>query len=168
MKPGTLIWITGFAGAGKSTLAKELKSKLNQQKHQLVLLDGDDFRDLMGNDLGYSDEDRLQNAERIARFCSYLTSQGLAVICATMSLYSKIHDFNRKHNPHYLEVLLKCEDSELCRRDQKGLYSQKDQHPVVGKNQSYQLPQNPDLVLQNDQESDISNNVLKIINLLNA
>ena len=77
MSNGKLIWITGLAGAGKSTAANYLIGKL-KDKHILnaVLIDGDSVREICGNDLGYSLEDRIKNAWRIVKLCKYLCDQG--------------------------------------------------------------------------------------------
>ena len=95
---GKLIWITGLAGAGKSTAARYLLEKL-KEKHisNVVMVDGDNIREICNNDLGYSLEERKKNAWRIVKLCEYLCNQGLIVVCATVSLYNEIHEYIYKH-----------------------------------------------------------------------
>lgn len=75
-----IIWIRGQRGAGKTTLAKELRYKIKGS----VLLDGDDMRMSISTDLGFSDTDRLENNKRIAKLAKILNEQGHDVIVATI------------------------------------------------------------------------------------
>ena len=150
---GKLIWITGLAGSGKSTIARRVHSVVRKSIPTPILLDGDEFRKTLGDDLGYDPQDRLKNAWRLARFCRLLVSQGASVVCATVSLYWDIHEFNRQNNRNYFEVLVECPMEELVRRDQKGLYTEslqgKNPH-VVGITLPFELPKSPDLVVHNE------------------
>ncbi|MDR1149741.1 MAG: adenylyl-sulfate kinase, partial [Spirochaetaceae bacterium] len=87
------------------------------------MIDGDDFRDIFDNDLGYSVEDRIKNARRIVKMCKYLCDQDLNVVCATMSLYKEIHDFIYNSFDDPLIVYLDVSMEELKRRNKKDLYS---------------------------------------------
>ena len=79
-KDGSLIWITGLAGCGKTTLANNIINELNSDGVFPILIDGDKVREISGKDLGYNMEDRLKNAYRISRLCHFLASQGFIVI----------------------------------------------------------------------------------------
>ena len=144
-----LIWITGLPGAGKTTLAKEVY-RLLKGKRPTVLMDGDVFREIMGNDLGYSSTDRLKNAQRLARMNHYLIQHGITVVCSTVSLFKEIHAWNKKKFPHFLEVYIEVSAETLHERDQKKLYSQKNlRNDVVGIHQIFDKPQNPDIIIEN-------------------
>ena len=117
-----VVWVIGLAGAGKTTVAREVVSRL-RQRGPAVLIDGDDVRAIMGNDLGHTLEDRLQNAWRICRLCRHLDQQGISVVCAILSLFPETQDWNRDHFERYYEVFLDVPMEVLERRDQKGLYS---------------------------------------------
>ena len=164
----TLIWITGLAGSGKSTLAREVFAQLKKNHPNSVLLDGDQFREIIGNDVGYDDEGRLVNAWRIARMCRFLCEQQIHVVCATMSLYKEIHDFNRKNVPGYFEVFVDTHLDELISRDQKNLYSRAlkgEIKNVTGVDQPYDKPVNPDLVLKDMPKEEIVTQAREILAL---
>ena len=149
----TVVWITGLPGAGKTTVSKLVVEGLKQRTAAVVRLDGDLFREVMGNDVGYDPEGRLANARRLARMCKLLVDQGLVVVCATVSLFKEIHDWNRANFPSHLEVFLKVSDETLHARDQKGLFSQAKSGAVshvVGANQSFDVPADAHLVIDND------------------
>lgn len=164
-----LIWITGLAGSGKTTLGKKLYSILKKEYLNYVFIDGDSFREIMGNDTGHDISDRLRNAYRIARMCKFLIDQEINVVCSTMSLFKEIHQFNEINNSEYFEIFLDVDIQELIKRDQKGLYSKAlsgEVKNVIGIDLSYDKPEDPDLVLKNNIESDLENNINKILNLI--
>lgn len=157
MNPGHVIWITGLPGSGKTTISREVERLLRERTPAVVRVDGDVVREVMGNDLGYSPGDRLENARRIARLCGMLSEQGLNVVCATVSLFHEIHAWNRKHLPRYCEVLVRVKRETLLARDQKRLYSEAlagRGSQVPGVDQTVELPEKPDLVVDNDDGGD--------------
>ncbi len=164
MKPGVLIWITGLAGSGKTTVALDLFEKLSPDL-KCVHLDGDQLRWVLGEESTHDIEGRKRTARIYSRLCSSLTKQGITVIMSTISLFHEIHEFNRLHNDLYLEILLETEKEVLHGRDKKNLYSAPD-GKVMGINQHPEIPLSPDLILKNNNEEDIHTNVYKIINLL--
>ena len=125
-EPGRVIWITGLSGAGKSTLAHELVARLRASGDVVVILDGDELREVFGavsvNLKYHSREARLALAIQYAHMCRILAQQGLTVVIATISLFKKVHVWNRANLPGYFEVYLKVPVEELRRRDPKGIY----------------------------------------------
>lgn len=113
----SIIWITGLAGAGKTTLAAELLSQLQAAQQRgdarvagaLRQIDGDAVRrDLGAQGQGYAREQRLAVAQQIAqRAAAHSRAGGMAVV-ATISLFHAIHAFNRGNRADYFEVLLAC------------------------------------------------------------
>src|SRR5215467_14030185 len=103
---GTVFWITGLPRSGKTTLARALCAALRARKNPVVALDGDAFRAACGNDLGYDHGSRLQNARRLSGTCRLISSQGLTVVCSTVSLFAEIHTLNRATLKRYVEVVL--------------------------------------------------------------
>lgn len=123
---GSVIWITGLSGAGKSTLAREVAARLRAECQAVVMLDGDELREIFGavaaNAQNHGREGRLALAMQYAHLCRILTAQGLTVVIATISLFREVHAWNRAHLPGYFEVYLKVPVDELRRRDPKGIY----------------------------------------------
>ena len=169
MKTFPLIWITGLAGAGKSTTAAALCEKLRKSYSNVVHIDGDTVREVCGGDLGYDPSARLQNAFRICRLCKVLHDQGLLVVCSTMSMYPEIWEWNRKQFHPYIQVFLDVSRSTLRLRDQKLLYtkvSQGIESNVVSEDLQFQRPEKSTLELSNDSPGDIENNVKQIADLV--
>ena len=98
---GAVYWITGLSGAGKSSIGFSLYSKIRESKDNVIFLDGDMVRSMMGNDLGYDVVDRIKNAYRISNLCKFLSDQGHDIICSTMSLYPEVLDWNRGNIQRY-------------------------------------------------------------------
>jgi len=123
---GKVLWITGLSGAGKSTLAHEVVARLRSVGDTVVMLDGDELRDVFGavaaNAQNHGREGRLALAMQYAHLCRILATQGLTVVVATISLFREVHTWNRAHLPGYFEVYLKVHIDELRRRDPKGIY----------------------------------------------
>lgn len=145
LREGVLYWITGLAGAGKTTLGKALKEKLESQGASAILLDGDALREVVGGAFGYTAEERLRCAQFYSRLCRLLTSQGQNVICCTISMFESVRSENRRVNPRYCEIYLKAGDSILKQRNQKNLYSGDNAKHVVGVDLKPELPQNADI-----------------------
>lgn len=166
MEPrGGVIWITGLAGAGKTTLAEKVVGAMKSEGIHPVHVDGDVIRQLFGAHLGFDTVDRLANAFNIARACQWLSSQGLIVVCSTMSLYPEVWEWNRNNIERYLQIYLKVPFSILVNRNKKGLYRDVDaisQH-VVGLGLEFHEPIDSDLVLVNGTAEDLNVNVDRVM-----
>jgi len=153
-KTGNVYWLTGLPGAGKTTLGKMLHDFLKYKKHRsTVLLDGDQIRVLLGLEQAYSLEERLHLAMTYGRLCHFFANQGIDVVCATVSLFHKVQNWNRKNIPHFYEILIQVPMDILANRDQKNLYSQAAigrAHQVPGIDLEVEWPKNPDLIVFND------------------
>ena len=147
-----VVWLIGLAGAGKTTIGRALYARIRAQKPNVLFLDGDDVRTIMGNDLGHTMEDRHANAWRICRLCAYLDRQGVDVVCAILSLFPDTRAWNRDHYSRYVEVYIDVPLEVLKARDQKGLYSRAEAgliSNVAGMDLRFVPPRSPDLVLHN-------------------
>ena len=150
---GTVYWITGLSGAGKTTIGKLFYEQLKKQYPNTIFLDGDTLRSVFGDCFGYSREERRKCAMCYARLCKMLQEQGMNVVCCTISMFDSVRDWNRENIPVYREIYLKVSMDTLRARDQKGLYSRSNTEggsvDVVGIHM-YEKPKNPDLTLHND------------------
>lgn len=150
---GTVYWITGLSGAGKTTIGKLFYGKLKQLEPNTVFLDGDILREVFGADLGYSEPERRKCAMRYARLCKMLQEQDMNVVCCTISMFDEVREWNRKYIESYKEIYVKVSMDILISRDQKGLYSgrtQEREKDVVGIQTALEEPRHPDLILEND------------------
>lgn len=153
MKEGSLFWITGLAGAGKTTIGREFYKILKPERPHLLFLDGDQLRALFGPGKGYSNEDRFSLAMQYAQLCKLLTDQGIDVICATISMFEKCREWCRTNIPNYREIYLKVPREILIQRDKKGLYKGA-QTQVVGIDLDFEEPKRPDLILAHEEQTD--------------
>lgn len=123
---GRVIWITGLSGSGKTTLARQVTSHLRERGDAVVMLDGDELREVFGtvavNAQNHGHAGRLTLAMQYAHLCRVIANQGLIVVIATISLFREVHAWNRANQPGYFEVFLNVPISELRRRDPKGIY----------------------------------------------
>jgi adenylylsulfate kinase-like enzyme/phosphohistidine swiveling domain-containing protein len=149
---GRVYWITGLSGAGKTTVGQELWRRLRAAGRSAVFLDGDALREVIAEDLGHNSANRRKSAMRNARLCRMLSSQGTDVVCPTISLFHEVHRWNRENIPGYREIYLRVPMDELQRRDSKGIYAaahRGDLRDVVGLDVAAELPETPDLTLDN-------------------
>lgn len=150
-----IIWLIGISGSGKSTIGKSLYNKLKRKVKNLVYIDGDEFRTLMNNDLGYSITDRDKNAKRMIRFIKFLSDQKINVICAANLTNKKYQLLAKKVlKKKYFEIFVKTSIKTLIEnRDYKKLYKkaiQKKIKNVVGIDLKYDEPKNSNLVIENE------------------
>jgi adenylylsulfate kinase-like enzyme/phosphohistidine swiveling domain-containing protein len=154
---GHVYWITGLSSAGKTTVGQALWQRLRAAGRSAIFLDGDALREVISEDLGHSIESRRRSAMRNARLCRMLASQGEDVVCPTISLFHDVQRWNRENIPGYREIYLRVPMHELKRRDVKGIYaaaSRGDLNDVVGLDVPAELPEAPDLIIDNHGDLD--------------
>lgn len=167
MKKGILYWITGLSGAGKTTIGNALYYTLRKQQDNVVLLDGDILKKIVGDHLGYSEKDRRKRAIKYAMLCKTLTDQGIVVICCTIAMYDDVRIWNRKNNKGYVEIFLDVPFEVLKERDQKGMYSQYQKgkfENLIGADLAVEFPKNPDIILNNNGTISIKECIKEILN----
>ncbi len=150
---GVLYWITGLSGAGKTTIGTAVYYKLKEKLSNVILLDGDILKTILGDNIGYSSEDRHIRAMKYARLCKTLVDQGMIVICCTIAMFEDVRQWNRDNNDMYVEVFLDVPLCILKKRDQKGIYSKYNNgriNDVAGLDQKVELPNKPDILIENN------------------
>ncbi len=150
---GRVFWITGLAGAGKSAVGRGIHERMRARGQTTVLLDGDDLRQAIAPDLGFSRAERMESGWRNGRLCRLLAAQGVDVVCATISMFRECHEWNRAHLPRYFEIYLRVPMEVLIERDQKGLYSRAlagEVSNVSGLDVGVDEPAASDAVIDND------------------
>ncbi len=167
---GVTIWLTGLSGSGKSTIAVELEHALIENKHQAYILDGDNIRHGLNNNLGFSPEDRTENIRRIGEVTKLFTDANIITIAAFVSPYREDRDNARKLLDHdkFIEIYVKC-SLEVCEaRDTKGLYKKARAGEVkdfTGISAPYEEPLNPELIIDSSKLS-VEESTREILNYL--
>lgn len=170
-----VVWITGLSGAGKSTLAHEVVAHLRTKGESVVMLDGDELREVFGavaaNAQNHGREGRLALAMQYAHLCRVIAAQGLTVVIATISLFREVHAWNRSNLPGYFEVYLKVPVEELRRRDPKGIYRRFDAGElthVAGLDLAIDEPEAADWVVEFESEKNVAELVEDLLTNLNT
>jgi adenylyl-sulfate kinase len=147
-----VFWLYGLSGAGKSTIGLAVAKVLNESNKPTVLLDGDNLRLGICQDLGFSPEDRLENVRRVAELAKLLREQGFFVIAALMTPHEIMRQMARSiiGDEFFKEVFVKCDYKTCASRDTKGLYAKAASGNLFqfpGKDLMFEEPIKPDLVL---------------------
>jgi len=153
-----LLWFTGLSGSGKSTIANKVEIALYQKGIHTYLLDGDNVRKGLNNNLSFSPEDRTENIRRIAEVSNLMIDAGLVVLAAFISPYKKDREMIKKtvKDSRFVEVFVDASIEECERRDVKGLYAKARKGLIkdfTGVNAPYETPQNPDVLIDTENTS---------------
>lgn len=153
---GAVLWFTGLSGAGKSTLAIALEEALFQRGFQAYVLDGDNVRDRLNRDLGFSAADREENIRRIGEVAALFADAGLIAIVAFISPYRADRRRAREAagGERFVEVFLDTPLAVCEARDPKGLYRKAragELPDFTGISAPYEPPDAPELVLDTAQ-----------------
>lgn len=123
VKHGTIYWLTGLSGAGKSENAGRLAKFIRQSGRPCVLLDGDELRAVVKSDSSaYTRKERVDLGLKYASLCKLLASQDIDVVIATIALYSEIHEWKNFNLPNCCTIFLDVPIEELRKRDPKKIY----------------------------------------------
>lgn len=160
---GAVIWVTGLAEAGKTTVSRELVRQFGRRGRLPILLDGNEVRAALDMTSSFDRAGRVRAAMIYARLCRMLAMEGHLVVMATISLFHQVQNWNRRHQPRYLEVLLDVPLGELRRRDSKGIYSSSGDDEIVGVGQAAEFPVAPDLIIRNYGDTDPSSAAAEIL-----
>jgi adenylylsulfate kinase len=145
-----VIWMTGFSGAGKTTLATHLEAELFRRGYLCYILDGDNVRAGINKNLNFSGEDRTENIRRIAEISKLFIESGIIVINCFISPTEEIRTMAKTiiGKDDFIEVFVNSPFEECERRDVKGLYSRARKGEIkdfTGIDSVYEVPENPDI-----------------------
>ena len=167
---GIVLWFTGLSACGKSTIATELEKQLFEKGCDVFILDGDNVRHGLNNDLGFSPEDRDENIRRIGEVAHLFAEAGTIALTSFISPYKKDRERARKLNEKgdFIEVYVKAPLSVCEERDPKGLYKKARQGIIpefTGISAPYEEPDNAEIVIETD-KMDVDASVKCIMNYL--
>jgi bifunctional enzyme CysN/CysC len=148
-----LLWFTGLSGSGKSTVADRLEQKLHDLGRRTYLLDGDNVRHGLNKDLGFTDQDRVENIRRVAEVAKLMVDAGLIVISSFISPFRSERRMARElmDAEEFIEVFVDT-PLEVCEaRDPKGLYKKAREGKLknfTGIDSEYERPEMAEIVLK--------------------
>jgi adenylylsulfate kinase len=154
---GLVVWMCGLSGSGKSTIANAAERVLHQQGRFTTILDGDNLRSGLNANLGFSDEDRLENIRRFAETAKLFVSQGIVTFVSAITPRGELRDLARGIlGDDLFEVYVHASYATCEQRDVKGLYAKAARGEIAhftGRDSSFEPPANPDLVLDTEKNS---------------
>ena len=166
-----VLWFTGLSASGKSTIANVVESKLYEMGFKTYLLDGDNVRHGLNNDLGFDEKSRVENIRRIGEVSKLFFDAGLIVLTAFISPFKSdrklVRDLFEDKN-QFLEVFIDT-SLEVCEsRDPKGMYKKARLGEIknfTGISSPYEPPINPELHVKNDDISldEVSDNIIQFL-----
>ena len=169
--PGKVIWFTGLSGSGKSTLANALEVELHRQGKRTYILDGDNIRQGLNKDLGFTDSDRVENIRRITEVAKLMMDAGLIVITAFISPFKREREMAKERigEAHFIEVFVDT-PIEVCeKRDPKGLYQKARDGKLPnfsGISSPYEAPDLPDVRIDTSKQKSNAKAIGAILALL--
>ena len=156
---GAVYWMYGLSGSGKSTIANAIERKLHEQGRMTVILDGDNLRTGVNNNLSFTDEDRLENVRRASEVAKLFASQGLITFVSVITPKQALRDMAREIvGEDFHEIYVHASFETCAERDVKGLYAKAAAGEVknfTGKDSGFEVPESPELRI------DTENNTLE-------
>ena len=165
-----MVWFTGLSGSGKSTIAIALERELHQRGLLCRILDGDNIRSGINNNLGFSAEDRVENIRRIAEVSKLFIDTGVITIAAFISPNNELREMASSiiGKENFLEVYVNTPIEECERRDVKGLYAKARKGEIkdfTGVSAPFEAPEHPALSLDTSVLS-LEESVNKLLGLI--
>ncbi len=167
-----ILWFTGLSGSGKSTLSNAVEAYLHGQGARTFVLDGDNIRQGLCSDIGFSDDDRAENIRRIGEVSKLMMDAGVICMTAFISPFRKDRRIVRDMMPEgdFIEIL--CNASlEVCEhRDTKGLYKKAragDIPEFTGITSPYETPEHPEIIVETGTQT-VEESIAQVINYLKS
>lgn len=151
---GATLWLTGLSGSGKSSLAFALENELLNKKYKVYVLDGDNIRHGLNNDLGFSAQDREENIRRVGEVSKLFADSGMIVLSSFISPFlkdrRKVRELHSQEKLKFIEVFLNAPISICESRDSKQLYAKARRGEITdftGISSPYERPENAEVVI---------------------
>ena len=155
---GQVIWFYGLSGSGKSTIAIQLEQQLHSRKYLTKVLDGDNIRTGLNNNLGFTDEDRKENIRRIAEVAKLMAHTGIVTICSFITPNEDLRNIARDiiGVKDLLDVYVHASFETCEKRDVKGLYAKAKAGQIqqfTGKDSGFEIPASPTLRIDTETQT---------------
>lgn len=151
---GTIFWMYGLSGSGKSTIAAAVERTLHDSGRFAVILDGDNFRHGLNSDLGFSDDDRKENVRRVAEVAKMFASTGVIVLVSVITPKRELRQQARDIiGDQFHEVFIKASYETCAQRDPKGLYAKVAAGEIkqfTGKDSGFEEPESAELIIDTE------------------
>ena len=159
---GGVIWITGYSGAGKTTVGRKVENQLSRHGLLTVFLDGDDLRRILSGKWGFDRSDRMELAKVYFRLCSHLASQHVTVVISAIAMYADVYDWMRVNIARAMQVYLRVPEDERIRRDResKNVYQS-----IQASQLGYDEPTGADVVIDNYGDMNADRTANQIVDL---
>lgn len=151
---GLVVWMYGLSGSGKSTIANATERALHEEGRFTVILDGDNLRSGLNANLGFSDEDRLENVRRVSETAKVFAANGIVTFVSVITPRAALRDLARGIvGEDFFEVYVQASFEACAQRDVKGLYAKAAKGEIpnfTGRDSSFEPPEHPDLLLDTE------------------
>jgi len=156
-----IIQFCGLSGSGKTTIAQKTKEYFRERTINIEILDGDEYREFLSPDLGFTKEDRNINIRRLAFVASKLSQYNIIPVICAINPYDEIRKEVISSYSRVKTIYIKCSLTELIKRDTKGMYAKAllpDGHAdkiynLSGVNDPFETPCNSDLIIETDKQT---------------
>ncbi|MDP0590191.1 MAG: adenylyl-sulfate kinase [Candidatus Endonucleobacter bathymodioli] len=162
MNSPSVIWITGFSGAGKTTVGRKVTALLCGMSINTVFLDGDDLRGIFAGKWSYERSDRIELSYAYFRLCNTLAAQGITIVISAVSMYHEIYHWVKTNIDQSLQAYLKVPEQERIARDKntKNIYG-----TMGDLTKLYDEPTSPDITIENFGDTTPEATALKIVEM---
>lgn len=151
---GYLFWLTGLSGSGKSSIAKTIKPEIQKKIGPTLVINGDNLRKIYKLNK-YDKKSRLNYTMQYSKVAKFITDQNINVIFATVGMFDKARNWNRKNIDNYIEIFIKSDITQIRKNKKKKLYLKK-VNSIVGIQIKPEFPKKPDIVISNNFEKSIN------------
>ena len=147
-KKGIVLWLTGLPGSGKTTIANQIKKPFEKKYGKTVLFSGDDLRKIF-NLKSYDAKGRFLIGKSYSKFVKNISDQNINIIFATVSLFKKVHLWNKKNIKNYCEIYIVSKTKQIIKNKKKRLYFRYKKN-LVGIDIKAEFPSKPNIKITNN------------------